>query len=197
MTRDGRLGWSASSSAWMLKNIVDAAMLEGVSLPVPEVSVPLLVLFIIVPIVEIYFLIKVGSIIGVIPTILIVIGTAILGTAMLRQQGLATLQRYQQSVASGRLPAQELIEGLALVFGGALLLTPGFVTDAIGFLCLIPATRQAIIRGLLKRVVVGGFSVMSEGGGDWGRGPEAPRDHDSQSPGGRTIEGEYKVRDRD
>ncbi len=172
-------------------------MLEVQSLPVPESPVPLLVLFIIVPIVEIYFLIKVGSIIGVIPTILIVIATAVLGTAMLRQQGLATLQRYQQSVASGRLPAQEMIEGLALVFGGALLLTPGFVTDAIGFLCLIPVTRQAVIRWLLKRVRIGGFSVMSGRGSDWGREPDAPRDRDGQAPGGRTIEGEYKVKDRD
>ncbi len=156
---------------------------------------PLLILFIVVPIVEIYFLIKVGSIIGVIPTILIVIGTAVLGTALLRQQGLATLRRYQQSVASGRLPAQEMIEGLALVFGGALLLTPGFVTDAIGFLCLIPFTRQAVIRWLIRRVSIGGFAVMSQREG-WGRqGPGAP--DEPSPPGGRTIEGEYKVKDRD
>jgi len=160
-----------------------------------EFPVPLLVLFIIVPIVELYLLIKVGSIIGVIPTILIVIATAVLGTALLKQQGLATLQRYQQSVASGKLPAREMIEGLALVFGGALLLTPGFVTDALGFLCLIPVTRQAVIRWLLKRVKMGGFAVMSGGGGDW-RGGAPPRDHDERASGGRTIEGEYKVKDR-
>ncbi len=165
--------------------------------PLPNVwcFVPLLVLFVVVPIVEIYFLIKVGSLIGVIPTILIVIATAVLGTALLRQQGLATLRRYQQSVASGRLPAQEMVEGLALVFGGALLLTPGFVTDAIGFLCLIPVTRQAVIRWLLRRVRIGGFSVMSQRG--WDRPePGAPADR-SPPAGGRTIEGEYKVKERD
>ncbi len=156
---------------------------------------PLLLLFIVVPIVELYFLIKVGSIIGVIPTILIVIGTAVLGTALLRQQGLATLQRYQQSLSSGRLPAQEMIEGLALVFGGALLLTPGFVTDIIGFLCLIPITRQAVIRWLLKRVRISGVSMMSQRtrwhqqGGDFSE-PEQPQ-------GGRTIEGEFTRKDRD
>ena len=156
---------------------------------------PLLLLFIVVPIVELYFLIKVGSIIGVIPTILIVIGTAVLGTALLRQQGLATLQRYQQSLSSGRLPAQEMIEGLALVFGGALLLTPGFVTDIIGFLCLIPITRQAVIRWLLKRVRISGVSMMSQRtrwnqqGGDFNE-PEQPQ-------GGRTIEGEFTRKDRD
>jgi UPF0716 protein FxsA len=157
--------------------------------------VPLLILFIVVPIVEIYFLIKVGGIIGVIPTILIVIGTAVLGTALLRQQGLATMQRYQQSLASGKLPAQEMIEGLALVFGGALLLTPGFVTDAIGFLCLIPVTRQAVIRWLLKRVRVSGFSMMSRRDVSWNRQPGD--DEPGQPHSGRTIEGEFTRKDQD
>lgn len=106
----------------------------------------LLLVFIIVPIFELYLLIKVGGIIGALPTIAIVIITAVIGTWLLRQQGLATLQRYQNNLGQGKLPAMELVEGLVLLFGGALLLTPGFFTDAIGFLCLIPVTRQALIR---------------------------------------------------
>ena len=102
---------------------------------------PLFLLFIFVPLIEIYLLIKVGGIIGAFPTVLVVVSTAIAGTWLLKQQGLATLMRFQTSAAQGRMPAQEMAEGLALAFGGALLLTPGFVTDIIGFLCLIPFTR--------------------------------------------------------
>lgn len=172
-----------------LKNRRLTAMLNG-QLISCESQVPLLILFIVVPIVELYFLIKVGSIIGVVPTILIVIATAAIGTALLRQQGLATLHRYQQSLSSGRLPAQEMIEGLALVFGGALLLTPGFVTDIIGFLCLIPFTRQVVIRWLLKRVRIKGATMMSQRN-QWGEG----FDDAEQPKARRTIEGEFKSKD--
>lgn len=110
----------------------------------------LLLIFIAVPVLEIYLLIKVGGIIGALPTIAIVILTAIIGTWLLRQQGLATLHRYQQNLGQGQIPAMEIIEGMVLLFGGALLLTPGFFTDAIGFLCLIPVTRQAMIRAFMK-----------------------------------------------
>lgn len=160
---------------------------------------PLLLLFIIVPIVELYFLIKVGSIIGVFPTILIVIGTAVLGTALLKQQGLATLNRYQQSLAQGKMPTQELIEGLALVFGGALLLTPGFVTDAIGFLCLIPFTRQAVVRWLMRRVKMSGFAVMQQRRSvHWSDMGGRPDEREEDRPaGGRTIEGEFTDKDKD
>ena len=110
----------------------------------------LLFIFIIVPVLEIYLLIKVGSAIGALSTIAIVILTAIIGTWLLRQQGLATLHRFQQNLGQGQLPAMELIEAMVLLFGGALLLTPGFFTDAVGFLCLIPVTRQSIIRMAMK-----------------------------------------------
>lgn len=132
--------------------------------------------------------------IGVFPTILIVITTAVIGTALLRQQGLATLQRSQQRMAQGALPAQEMIEGLALVFGGALLLTPGFVTDALGLLCLIPVTRQIVVRWLLKR-----FSIMTVTGMGGRGAPRQPQDGGSGAGrrDGRTLEGEYSVKDDD
>ena len=149
---------------------------------------PLFLLLIIVPVIEIYLLIKVGSIIGAFPTILVVVSTAIAGTWLLKQQGLATLMRFQNSAAQGRMPAQEMAEGLALAFGGALLLTPGFVTDIIGFLCLIPFTRQGIIRWLMHRMKLKVMSGMSSMDAE-------VKVRETRS--GRTIEGDFVVKDKD
>lgn len=105
-----------------------------------------------------------GSIIGAISTILLILATAIIGAALLRQQGLSTLSRFQSNLSSGTLPAQELIEGILLAVGGALLMTPGFVTDAMGFFCLIPFSRKAFAHYIMKRSTVnmqagmGGFT---------------------------------------
>ncbi len=107
-------------------------------------------LFIIVPIIEIYLLIAVGSRIGALNTILIIIITAIIGTSLLRLQGLSTLARVQENIDRGKLPATEIIEGLMLLVSGALLLTPGFFTDAVGFLCLIPGIRIHVANYLLR-----------------------------------------------
>lgn len=117
-----------------------------------------LFLFIILPIVEMAILIKVGAIIGALNTIALVLLTAVLGAALLKQQGLATLLKANQRLNSGELPAKEVAEGLILAVGGALLLTPGFVTDTIGFLCLIPGTRHWFAAQALKRVVASGQS---------------------------------------
>jgi UPF0716 protein FxsA len=108
----------------------------------------LFLLFFVISIVEIYFLIKVGSVIGALWTVFLVVGTAVLGAALLRQQGFSTFQRAQQSLAQGQLPATAMLEGVALVISGALLLTPGFVTDTIGFLLLTPLVRQKLIEKL-------------------------------------------------
>lgn len=112
------------------------------------------ILFLAIPIAEIYLLIQVGSIIGAFPTIFLVVGTAVLGAFLLRQQGLSTLTRFQNNMATGQLPASEMMEGVLLIIGGALLMTPGFVTDAFGFLCLIPASRKLIVHFLIKRSIV-------------------------------------------
>ena len=137
----------------------------------------LILLFLTVPLVEIYFLISVGQIIGAIPTIFMVVFTAVLGAMLLRAQGLSTLRRVQEITARGGVPALEMIEGLMLLFGGALLLTPGFFTDAIGFICLITPLRQAVIRYWIKRY---GSPVN---GHPPGQGPA--------SKGPQTLEGEY------
>ena len=131
----------------------------------------LLVLFLIIPIIEIYALLKVGDIIGAFPTIILVVLTAVIGAGLLRQQGLSTLARLQQNMGQGKLPAQEMIEGVLLAVGGALLMTPGFVTDTMGFLCLLPFSRKFIAQNIMKRSAdklkagvsaqMGGFTYQS------------------------------------
>lgn len=111
----------------------------------------LLITLVTVPILEIYLLFQVGGIIGAGWTILIVIGTAVLGASLLRQQGLATWTRLNQRIAQGQLPPTILVEGIFLLLSGAFLLTPGFFTDAIGFLFLMPPVRKLLAASLLRR----------------------------------------------
>ncbi|MFT7414686.1 MAG: UPF0716 protein FxsA [Methylophagaceae bacterium] len=110
----------------------------------------LFILFLLVPLIEIYFLIKVGSLIGAGWTVFAVVGTALLGAGLLRIQGLSTLKRAQVSMAHGQVPAVAMLEGVALAISGFLLLTPGFFTDTLGFLLLIPVLRQSLIKRMLK-----------------------------------------------
>ena len=151
-----------------------------------------LFLFIVMPIVEMVVLIKVGGMIGALNTVGLVLLTAVIGAALLRQQGLSTLLRANQRLNSGELPAREVAEGLILAVGGALLLTPGFVTDGIGFLCLLPGSRHWLAEQALKRMMVAGQSgsfTFRAGSGSFG--PEGRDD---------IIEGEYRDetdRDRD
>ncbi|EAR60888.1 FxsA family protein [Neptuniibacter caesariensis] len=114
----------------------------------------LFLLFIIVPIIEITVLINVGEAIGAWNTVGLVLLSAFIGVNMLRYQGLSTLARAQQRANQGEIPGQEMVEGIVLAVGGALLVTPGFVTDVIGFSCLIPFTRQAFAKSLLSRFTV-------------------------------------------
>ena len=109
----------------------------------------LFILFLIIPLIEIAILIEIGKVFGAAYTIALVIGTAALGAALFRQQGLSTLAKVQMSMQEGNLPATELIEGLMLLIAGALLLTPGFFTDVFGFLVLIPPLRNKIAQTLL------------------------------------------------
>jgi len=107
-------------------------------------AVILLIAFIAVPLIEIGVFIQVGGLIGLWPTLAVVVLTAVIGTGLLRQQGLATLARARSHMDQGVLPARELFDGLCLLFAGALLLTPGFVTDAVGFLLFVPPLRDAL-----------------------------------------------------
>lgn len=110
------------------------------------------------PFAEIYLLLTVGSVIGAVPTVFLVILTAILGASLLRRQGFAAFQRFQSSLAQGVMPAYEMVEGLIVLLGGVLLLTPGFITDLIGFACLTPCFRQKLARHALDHYVRGRFS---------------------------------------
>ncbi|NOT86473.1 MAG: FxsA family protein [Methylococcaceae bacterium] len=114
-------------------------------------------IFVAVPFIEMYLLIQVGGIIGVFPTIMLVMLTAVIGAGLLRYQGFSTWQRLQSNLAQGIMPAYELIEGLLLLLGGLLLLTPGFFTDALGFACMIPAVRQKVARYAIEHHL---FSVI-------------------------------------
>ncbi len=148
-------------------------------------------LFTAVPIVEMYLLITVGGYIGAVPTILCVMLTAVVGVTLLRWQGIATLQRGMGRVVAGQLPGQEIVEGMMLAVAGALLLTPGFVTDAFGFLLLMPPVRALLARYAKRHLKVvdlaAGYSQQTY------RGPDVPAGGDrSQSQGPVVIEGEYE-----
>lgn len=118
------------------------------------------IIFLLVPVVEIYFLIQVGEQIGALWTVLLVVLTAVIGIRLLKLQGLSTLMKAQQKMQSGSIPATEIAEGIALLIAGAFLLTPGFFTDFIGFLLLIPLTRKAIVTLFAVKIAVGLRSRM-------------------------------------
>lgn len=121
------------------------------------------ILFFVIPVVEVYFLVQVGSAIGAGWTIFLVILTAIFGVNLLRQQGIQTLMKANQSMARGQVPAMEMMEGFILAMGGVCLITPGFFTDAMGFICLFPLTRKGIIRYLLlNSTIQSTYSVHKE-----------------------------------
>jgi UPF0716 protein FxsA len=147
----------------------------------------LFLLFILVPILEMVVLINVGQSIGILWTVILVLLTAFVGINILRQQGLSTLSRANWRIRSGQLPAQEILEGILLAVGGALLLTPGFITDTVGFICLLPWSRQWLLRGLLGR-----FQIFQTGA--------KFRDHAHMSKDQQKttiIEGEYEQRKDD
>jgi len=134
----------------------------------------ILIIFIAMPIVEIAVILRVGSALGWLPTLGIVILTAVLGTIMLRQQGLATLNKARERLGSGEMPAQQLLEGMLLMVGGVLLLTPGFVTDAFGFACLIPWSRQWLAGKIAARAIIGGVGFGGVTGGAGAQGAQNP-----------------------
>jgi UPF0716 protein FxsA len=110
----------------------------------------LIVLFIVVPIAELAVIIQVGQLIGVWWTIALLLADAVLGSVLMRSQGRAAWRRFNEAIAEGRAPAREALDGVLVIFGGALLLTPGFITDVLGMLFLFPPTR-VLVRGLIVR----------------------------------------------
>jgi UPF0716 protein FxsA len=124
----------------------------------------LIILFIVVPIAELYVIIKVGELIGVLPTLILLLADALLGSWLLKHQGRGAWQRFNEALAARRFPGREVVDGALIIVGGTLLLTPGFLTDIVGAFLLIPPTR-AIVRRLLKRFTIGRFMVVGMPGG--------------------------------
>src|SRR4051794_22472973 len=124
---------------------------------------PLILLFIIVPIVEIYVIIQVGQAIGPWWTIALLIADSILGAMLMRAQGRSAWRRFNEALAAGRIPAREVFDGVLVIFGGALLLTPGFTTDIVGLFFLLPPTR-AVARAFLVRRFGGRLMATAVGG---------------------------------
>lgn len=155
----------------------------------------LLFLFIAMPILEMFVLIRVGSSIGALNTILLVLATAIIGLGLLRKQGLSTLLRAQDRLKTGEVPAKELAEGLFLAIGGALLLTPGFVTDFIGFCCLLPGIRHMLIAWAGKYILQA--IVNAQGASQpLSQAANAPsKRNNGDAPSKIVIEGEYRRED--
>src|SRR5215210_2792931 len=113
--------------------------------------VPLLILFILVPIAELAVIIQVGQQIGVLWTVAILVADYILGSLLMRSQGRAAWRRFNVALQSARPPAREVLDGVLVIFGGALLLTPGFLTDIFGLALLIPPSRAVVRRVLVRR----------------------------------------------
>jgi UPF0716 protein FxsA len=131
----------------------------------------LVLLFIVVPILELYVIIQVGQLIGVWPTLALLLADALLGSMLLKHQGRGAWRRFSEALSAGRFPGKEVADGLLIVVGGTLLVAPGFITDIFGLMLLIPPTR-AIARSVLKRLTIGRFTVVGmPGGGPFGPPP--------------------------
>ncbi len=146
-------------------------------------AIVLLLAFVVTPIVEIGVFIEIGGLIGLWPTLVIVVLTALAGTALLRAQGLATFAQAQQRLARGEFPVHQVFDGACLLVAGALLLTPGFVTDGIGMALFVPPVRNVLRRWILSRA-----NIHIDGATDDGRPPRRADD---------VIEGRYHEVERE
>ena len=154
----------------------------------------LMLLFLTVPMVEMAILIWVGGLIGALPTILAVALTAVVGVWLLRLQGFLTMRRVQERLQVGELPDMELLEGALLLIGGTLLLTPGFMTDILGFVCLLPGSRRAICRRVLENGLLKPFSMNDIQGESFFYQSNESRTQQEQTH--QAIEGEYHRDDK-
>lgn len=145
-----------------------------------------LLFFIAVPLVEMLLLFEVADYIGGLWTIFLVVLTAVIGVQILKRQGFSTLLRANQRLDSGQLPAQEVVEGFFLAFAGALLLTPGFITDTLGFLCLTSPLRRILARKFIESGLLMSAKTGSTRGFYWTSSSTHGKEESTT-----TIEGEY------
>lgn len=148
----------------------------------------LIIFFIFIPLVEFFLLFRVADVIGFWPTVLLVVSTAFIGVNLLKRQGLQTMARIQQKMQTAQMPAQEMVEGLLLFFSGGLLLTPGLITDVLGFLILIPQTRS-VVANRIAPYILSQFTFlpadMNGGANPYSSPQQQGANHDG------VIEGEY------
>jgi UPF0716 protein FxsA len=145
----------------------------------------LVVVFIVVPLLELYVILQVGDAIGAVPTLAILVADSLLGSWLLKSQGRQVWRRFNEATAAGRIPHSEIIDGVLVIFGGAFLITPGFITDVVGLLFLLPPTRAAF-RRFVRRAI--------ERGTLWGRVGgvavrEARRRREARPVAGYDVEG--------
>lgn len=144
----------------------------------------ILLLFIAVPIAEIALFIEIGSAIGTVWTVITIFATAIIGTWLVRQQGLQTMERAREAMNRNQMPVDEVIAGLCILVAGALLLTPGFLTDALGFVLLIPPLRNGLAKAAIGRMRASGKFHVHTGGAHPDGAPRGGR--------GPIIDGEFE-----
>ncbi|MCG6235548.1 FxsA family protein [Vibrio furnissii] len=152
----------------------------------------LLILFIAVPVIEIGLFIQVGGVLGLWPTIALVLITAFVGASLVRSQGLNTLMTVQQRMQRGEMPAQQIVEGVLLAMAGVLLVVPGFMTDVLGMVILLPAPRAKLAHSLMSKMVV---TPMASGF----QSSHFERDGDTHSSShhGQTFDGEFERKQDD
>jgi UPF0716 protein FxsA len=162
------------------------------------VALLLVLIFIVLPVAEIYVIIKVGEAIGVLPTIALLILDGFLGAALLRAQGRAAWRRFNEALAAGKVPAREVFDGAMVIMGGAFLITPGFITDVIGLLLLIPPSR-ALFRGMVARAATrrAAFTVRTIRWGsrarDGYRTAQRPKSYDYEGSAREVSESEPRL----
>src|SRR5918999_6496541 len=151
----------------------------------------LILIFIIVPLAELYVIYLVGDAIGILPTLAILVLDSLLGSWLLKSQGRAVWRRFNEAIQAGRIPHREVIDGVLVIFGGAFLITPGFLTDVVGLLLLVPPTRSTfrrlVVARLGGRVVVAGVERAGRGrrveaDGGWGEGTATDIDSEPRRP---------------
>jgi UPF0716 protein FxsA len=150
---------------------------------------PLVALFIVVPIVELWVIVEIGSLIGIWPTIALLLADALLGSLLLRHQGRGAWRRFNEALAQRRFPGREVADGLLIAIGGTLLLTPGFVTDIFGAILLVPPTR-AIVRRLMRGYVGRRFVIV---GAPRSRPDAAGRTYDYESTAEEVDDGDPRL----
>ncbi|GHA90801.1 FxsA family protein [Modicisalibacter luteus] len=165
---------------------------------------PILFAFTLFALLDFVILFSVGAQIGLLMTLLLILGTGFLGLHLVRREGLATFQRAQQRLAQGEIPSDELMIGAALIFGGALLMAPGFLSDALGFMCLLPTSRRLLGRFLsrlpfrFQSFTATGYTRGSDGWSQQPRQESDPLDqehNDKDQNQGTPIEGDFISKD--